>query len=109
MSLPQNLTQITSTSASQVKQLARWGKGTISQIAWAPRSRELAIATALGIYLEDAATLNLVRFLPSDSAITSLAFSSDEKPLVSNSADDLLERWRASDGLLEHSLKGHTD
>lgn len=109
MVLPQDLTQITATSASQVKELARLGKGTINQVAWAPHSNQLAIATSFGIYREDAATLERVHFMPSASAVVNLAFGPDEKSLVSGSAEDLLELWPVSYGTLAHASKGHTD
>jgi len=93
---------------SRVVPLARWGKGTVNEIAFSPDGRLLAVASSLGIYLYDAGTLEEVRFIQTDAWITSVAFSPDGERLASGSADRTVRLWRVADGALLRTLEGHT-
>lgn len=48
-------------NAAQVRQLARWGKGSAEQVVWSPDGKLLALASSWGVYLYDAQTLAVDR------------------------------------------------
>ncbi|MBL8044914.1 MAG: tetratricopeptide repeat protein [Anaerolineales bacterium] len=97
-------------NAANVRPLARLGKGTISQAAYSPDGRLLAVAGSLGIYLYDAQTLEELS-LTETSFRDSLAWAPDGQTLVSASSNEtVIQRWQiVKDALaLQGSLLGHT-
>ncbi len=106
--LPGNLAPISPSNAGQMTQLARWGEGTLQAIVSSPRAKLLAVATSLGVELLDSSTLDLLRFIPSNASITSLAFTPDGNTLAAGAADGSLFLFRVSDGKLLRTLLGHT-
>jgi WD40 repeat protein len=107
--LPTRRVPISHQNAARVAQLARWGKGTINEIALSPDGWLLAVASSLGIYLYDAETLEEVRFIQTDAWVSSVAFSPDGQTLASGSEDKTVRLWRVADGALLRTLEGHTD
>src|SRR5690606_7540837 len=65
---------ISAANAASMEQLARWGKGTVNQIAYSPDGSLLAVASSIRIYLYDAQTLEEVRFIEINAWVTSVAF-----------------------------------
>ena len=70
--IPSSLAVISPANADRLVQLARWGKGTIKTVAWSPNRQLLAIAPSFGIYLYDAQTLALVRFMETGARMADL-------------------------------------
>jgi WD40 repeat protein/tRNA A-37 threonylcarbamoyl transferase component Bud32 len=104
----QDLVPIRAENLAAVRQLARLGKGVITQIAYAPQGDRLAVGTSLGVYVYDAQSLEQVNFFETGSWVTSVAFSPDGGLLACGSDDGTVRLWRASDGGLVDVLKGHT-
>jgi len=107
--LPFQPQAISAANAASMEQLARWGKGTVNQIAYSPDGSLLAVASSIGIYLYDAQTLEEVRFIEINAWVTSVAFSPDGTRLASGSKDGTVRLWRVADGTPMHTLEGHTD
>jgi len=103
-----SLLSISPENASRVTQLARWGKGTVTQVAYSPDGRLLAVASSLGVYLYDAETLEEVRFIECGARVYSVAFSPDGATLASGSGDNTVRLWGVADGRLLRTLEGHT-
>jgi WD40 repeat protein len=97
-------------NAGNVRPLARLGKGTISQAAYSPDGKLLAVAGSLGIYLYDAQTLEELS-LTETSFRDSLAWAPDGQTLVSASFNEpVIQRWQIVKNALalQGSLLGHT-
>ena len=68
---------ITPKNADHIEQLAIWGKGLVLQVTFSPDDEILAVATTIGIWLHDAQTLELIRFIYTDRRVDALSFSTD--------------------------------
>jgi len=79
---PQPAQPIEPGNAGRVTQLARWGKGTARTTAFSPDGQTLAVASSLGIYLHDAATLTEVRFIPTIAPVAHIAFSPNGRTIA---------------------------
>jgi dipeptidyl aminopeptidase/acylaminoacyl peptidase len=64
-------------TASQIHPILRLGKGWIGELAFSPDGRLLAVASSIGVYLYETATLQEVRYLPTESWMWDAAFSPD--------------------------------
>jgi WD40 repeat protein len=104
--LPGNLARISPANAGQVTQLARWGGGTLEQVVTSPHAGLLAVATSLGVDLLDETTLEQVRFINTQAALTCLAFSPDGRTIAAGAGDGSLLLLRVSDGKLLRLLSG---
>jgi uncharacterized protein YjiK len=107
--IPKPIVSISPMNAGQVVELARWGKGLISEVAYSPDGKLLAVATSIGIYFYDTNTLAEVRIIESNSSLTSVAFSPDGSLLASGSDDEAVILWHLSDGSQMRRLAGHTN
>ena len=84
--LPDSLAAINMSNAAQVSGLAEWQEPTVTDFAWAPDSKTLAVATLGGISLYDTRLRKQVRALyPRGGGVISIAFSPDGGWLVSGS------------------------
>lgn len=84
--LPESLAVINMSNAAQVSGLAEWQEQTVTDFAWAPDSKTLAVATLGGISLYDIRLRKQVRALyPRGGGVISIAFSPDGGWLVSAS------------------------
>jgi len=91
-------------SADQtVIELARWGNGSLNQLALAPDGQTLAAATTAGVTLYDVPTLRLRAVQPAPSSVRYVAFAPDGAA-VFTAADGLIQILKTADGTLLDSL-----
>lgn len=84
--LPDSLAVINTDNAGNVSGLAQWQEQTVTDFAWAPDNKTLAVATLGGISLYDVRLRKQVRALyPKGGGVISIAFSPDGGWLVSGS------------------------
>lgn len=87
---------------------ARLGKGRISEIAYSPDRRHLAVASSLGIWLYDTETYQEVALFAED-AVGSISFSADGQILASGSWDNTIRLWDVETKTFKDTLSGHSD
>lgn len=80
---PQPATTISPENAARMVELARWGRGTVNEIAWSPDGKHIAVASSIGIYLYDPDTLKQSHFIETTYNVNSVAFSPDGRTLAS--------------------------
>ena len=90
-----------------VRRLGRGGS--ISEVAYSPDGRKLAVAGSLGIWIYDAHTLNPVKLLTGHTSyVNSVSFSPDGQTLASGSEDETVRLWDVNTGRTIKTLTGHT-
>ena len=76
------LALIDSSTAQQMKRLARYGSGPAYDVAWSPDGRYLAVATGIGVFLYDANSLEQARLIDINDPVRRIAFRPDGKALA---------------------------
>ena len=104
--LPQVTGLISLDNASQLVQLAQWGRGSAHQIAWSPDGSVFAVAFSDSISLYNADTL--AEKLQFDGYIIDMVFTSDGKALYTLDGNYVKE-WNIADGSLLNSVKIDTN
>ncbi len=89
---------ITSQNASQLTEIARWGKGTLKAITYSPDGKQILAGTSVGMYVFDAETWDELPYLPVNSPVwDNLVFSSNGKLIGTASFSEIMI-WNVSDG-----------
>ncbi len=91
--VPQPAAHISLDNASRISELALWGSGSASDLAYSPDGNTLAVASSLGIYLYDDNSYR-VDTIETEQVITSLAFSPDGETLAAGDKDGQISLWR---------------
>ncbi|MBI5824421.1 MAG: protein kinase [Chloroflexi bacterium] len=78
---------------SNLVMLSQWGIGDINRTASSPDGNRMAVASSIGIFIFDANSLQLEKFIDTRSWVTSIDYSSDGQLLVSGDRDGLIQLW----------------
>jgi WD40 repeat protein len=73
---------ISAENLKEVIELSRWGRGTLQGVVYSPDGSQVAVKTALGIYLYDAESLLPTDSFPAATAAYGAAFSPDWSTLA---------------------------
>ena len=82
--VPMPAEPITPENVDRLQQLAVWGKGRTEQLAYSPDGKLLAVGTTAGVWLYDAGTLELLRFIQTNSEVLTLAFGPDSTTITAH-------------------------
>ena len=88
--------------------VARFGKGTIGQVAFSSDGQHLAVASGIGVWLYDVATLRELALLAHTDHVTSVAFSFDGTTLASGTRNGTVKLWDVVTRRNVATLPGHT-
>ena len=102
--MPYPLAAILPDNAGLVTELARWGRGIATDMAYSPDGKILAVSTGIGIYLYDSETQEEIRRIETNEFINSIAFSPDGQTILSGS-NAFIRLWQVSDGLLLQTIE----
>jgi len=102
---------ISPANASQVVELRRIGRGTISKVEWSPDGSTLAVAGSVGVWLYPADELGQPpRLLEGHTErILDLAFSPDGILLATGSADGTARIWDVAQGTTQQILNPQSE
>jgi WD40 repeat protein len=98
---------ITSMNASQITQLARWGRETISTIAWAPDGKSFAVTSSTGIQIYNSVTFQEIHTIANGSSSYNIAYSPDGTKLASGFNESSVVIWDVASGSALLTLDGH--
>ncbi len=104
-----NLQPITMENADRLQLIQEIGTGIITDAAWSPDGKTIALAGVKGIWLHDAHDLKAeARLLPAsyNSATRRLTFSPDSQWIAATNGDDVLV-WDTTSGEVVATLTGH--
>jgi WD40 repeat protein len=104
---PPRVETITAAVAGRLKLLWRRGIGAITEVAWSPDGRLLALAAADGAVLFDGQTLAAVRLMNPTAGVSSLAFSPDGERLATAGYDKAVRLWDVAGWQQKAILTGH--
>jgi WD40 repeat protein len=96
--VPQPAATIGPDNAGRLALLAKWGKGQITEGAWSPDGRRLAVASGTGVHLYDARTFEEIGTIDpaGGSYVYSVVYSPDGRVLAM-AAHQRLWLWRTAD------------
>ena len=106
--LPQSLASIGIDNIANLELVARWGRGTIKEVAWSPDGSILAAGGSLGVHLYDPLTLQVVGVIETDAGVNSVTFSPDGTLLATGMEDRSIRLWQVADRTLLQTLRGHS-
>ena len=107
-SLPQGREVISMNNVTDLQLLARWGSGTIEEIAWSPDGNWLAAGGSIGVHVYDLHSLEVVTFIETDYGANSVAFSPDGSLLAAGMEDNSIRLWQTTDWSPLRTITGHT-
>ncbi|MFZ5883266.1 MAG: protein kinase domain-containing protein [Chloroflexota bacterium] len=101
---------ISSENIRQVVPVSIWGMGDLNDLSASPDGRYLAAGTSRGLFFFDPQTLEFVRFIDTNSQVSTIAFSADGNWIAAGDRDGLIRLWNTDTWQMEgRTLSGHRD
>ena len=98
--LPQDLAVIAPENLAQLSELARWGKGMIFSLAYAPDGSQVAVVTSQGVYFYSTGTYELVRLVPIEGILEPFVISPSLRYLAMGDLKGFVTIWIYQTGQL---------
>lgn len=99
---------ITVDNVDQMVMVSLWGIGEVKGVSASADGKYLAAASSIGIFILDARSLDLVKYIDTRSWITTIAFSPDSRAIASGDRDGLIQLWHVDTWEeFETPLSGH--
>ncbi|HLO29571.1 MAG TPA: protein kinase, partial [Anaerolineales bacterium] len=83
---------------SQFNEIARWGIGGVNVVRWSPDGKTIALGTTSGIFLYDAQTHELTRFIDTQFNVIELAFNPAGGEIAAGSPTGIVRIWNPGSG-----------
>lgn len=106
--MPQPVSAVSS-NFEEVTELARWGKGVITNAIYSPDGKSIALSSPFGVRLHDVNTLDEILYIETGTRVNGIAFSPDGQMLAAGLDDKTAGIWSVADGKRLQTLEGHTD
>jgi WD40 repeat protein len=74
------------------------GNATANQVVWSPDSTSIIAGSSIGLYFYNTQTLEQLNFIPTETAINSIALSTDGQTLISAGVDKRVRVWEVGSG-----------
>jgi WD40 repeat protein len=97
---------LSTANIAQITEVARWGSGQVSDAAFSPDGKSIAVATALGVSIFDAATLTRKLSFETKSPVNAFAYSPDGGTIVTGLFDNTVVTWNTADGTMLKEYEG---
>jgi WD40 repeat protein len=98
--VPLPIEPITPDNIDRIQQLAMWGQGQVKQVAYSTDGKFLVVGSTAGLWLYDAKTLELLRFMQTIDEIMNLIFLPDSETVMAQVGSNTIIRWNAITGTL---------
>lgn len=92
---------------TQLAQIAQFGNGKIVGLAYGAEG-SLAVASSTGVMIYDAVSYDTMRFIPAESALTSIAITLDGTRVAAGARDGTAREWDLRTGDLLQTYSGHS-
>lgn len=86
-------------------EIARWGIGGVTTVAWSSAGDKVALGTTDGIYIYDSQTLELTLFIKTDGWVNKLLFADGDRIIIGALITGKAQIWSTSDGSLRRTYK----
>jgi serine/threonine protein kinase len=83
---------------SSSKEVARWGIGGVNVVAWSPDGNTIILGTTSGIFMYDAQSRGLIRFIDTQFDVMVMVTSPDGSQIAAGSSNSQLGIWDAKTG-----------
>ncbi len=107
--LPPPVAAISLNNVTRLEQIARWGKGTLNDVAWSPQGDVIAAASSLGVYLLDPQTLLEIALLETDAVVSAVAFSPDGATIAAGTENKKIVLFDLQARQVNGTLLGHAN
>ena len=108
-SLPLERQAISAVNAESLELVARWGRGTIEEIAWSEEGSLVAVAGSIGVFLYDSVSFDTLAYFETGSWAYTVAISPDGAYVAAGLEDSTVRVWQVSDQTLLLTLEGHAE
>jgi len=96
-------------NSSQIVMVSLWGVGDTNRLASSADGNHIATASTIGIFIFDAHSLKLEKYIDTRSWITAIDFSPDSKIIATGDRDGLIQLWNTDTWQeFETPYSGHT-
>lgn len=82
ISIPRPVNPISSDNVNKIREIARWGKGTISNVKWSRSGEILAVTTSIGVYFFESNNFTQVDYFDPGHSVQDIDFSYDDSQIA---------------------------
>ncbi|MFZ5883265.1 MAG: protein kinase domain-containing protein [Chloroflexota bacterium] len=89
---------------SSFEEIARWGIGGVNVAAWSPQGDAIALGTTSGIFIYDAKSKELQRFIDTKFNVIAMTFNSDGTLIAAGSPNGDVGTWATASGNIAQEI-----